>query len=57
MTANTRVYDGTTTATLNVGSATLVGGVSGDDLTLNTGSAAGNLADRNVGTAKSVTVS
>jgi len=48
VTANTRIYDGTTTATLNVGSAALVGGVSGDDLTLNTGSVAGSFADRNV---------
>jgi hypothetical protein len=57
VTANTRIYDGTTAATLNVASAALVGAVSGDTVTLNTSVAAGTFADRNVGTAKSVTVS
>src|SRR5207245_1175461 len=57
ITANNKVYDGTTTATLNVASAALVGAASGDDVTLNTGGAAGVFANANVGTAKSVTIS
>src|SRR5207247_2543431 len=57
VTANNKVYDAATTATLNVASAALVGVASGDDVTLNTGSAAGAFANANVGTAKSVTVS
>jgi len=57
ITANNKVYDGTTTATLNLASAALVGVASGDSVTLNTGSAAGVIANANVGTAKSVTVS
>jgi len=40
ITASNKVYDGTTTAVLNVGGATLVGVVSGDTVTLNGGSAA-----------------
>ena len=55
--ANNKVYDGTKTATLNLGSAALVGAINGDNITLNTGSAAGGFADANVGTAKPVTVS
>src|SRR5207245_2608687 len=57
VTANNKVYDGATTATLNLGSATLVGVISGDSVTLNTNSATGVLADARVGTAKSVAVS
>src|SRR5207247_541566 len=57
ITANNKVYDGTTNATLNVASAALVGVASGDSVTLNTGSAAGAFANANVGTGKSVTVS
>src|SRR6185503_14605071 len=57
ITANNKVYDGTTTATLNLASAALVGVASGDSVTLNTGSAAGVFANANVGTAKLVTVS
>src|SRR5439155_16359040 len=57
ITANNKVYDGTTNATLNVASAALVGVASGDVVTLNTGSAAGVFANANVGTAKSVTIS
>src|SRR5439155_14877657 len=55
--ANNKPYDGTTTATLNLGSASLVGVVSGDTVTLNTNSAVGAFASPTVGTAKSVTVS
>src|SRR5207245_1589192 len=57
ITANNKVYDATTTATLNLASAALVGGVSGDDVTLSTASASGAFANKNVGTAKTVTVS
>src|SRR5207249_1300994 len=57
ITANNKVYDGNTTATLNLGSAALVGVVSGDTVTLNTGSAAGAFATKTTATAKTVTVS
>ena len=56
ITANNKVYDGTTTVTLNTGSAALVGGFSNDVVTLNTGSAAGTFATKNVGAAKAVAV-
>jgi len=56
-TANNKVYDGGTIATINAGSATTVGLVSGDAVTLNTGSATGAFANANVGTSKAVTVS
>src|SRR5436190_1994706 len=55
--ADNKVYDGTTAVTLNLGGAAFVGGVSADEVTLNTSSAAGNFADRNVGTGKPVTAS
>src|SRR5207244_2527009 len=57
ITANDKVYSGTTAATLNAGGATLVGVVSGDTVTPNTGSATGAFADKNVGSGKTVTVS
>ena len=57
ITANNKTYDGNTTATLSVGSAALVGVISGDTVTLSTGSAAGAFADKTVGTGKGVTVS
>jgi hypothetical protein len=57
ITANNKVYDGNTTATLNTGSAALVGVVGGDDVTPDTSSAAGTFSDKNVGTGKTVTVS
>src|SRR5206468_2642423 len=49
--ANNKPYDGTTTATLNFGSAALVGVVSGDTVTLNTNSAVGAFTTPTVGTA------
>lgn len=55
-TANNKTYDGGTSATLNFGSATLVGVVTGDTVTLATTSAAGAFADANVGTGKAVTI-
>src|SRR5262249_7282820 len=56
ITANNKVYDGTTTATLNTGSASLVGVQSGDTVTLSTGSATGTFATAAVRTAKTATV-
>ncbi|MDD5681585.1 MAG: YDG domain-containing protein, partial [Candidatus Omnitrophica bacterium] len=57
ITANNKVYDGTTTATINTGSAAIVGKVSGDSVTLNTASASGAFIDPNVGTGKTVIIS
>src|SRR5207249_3200287 len=57
ITASNKLYDRTATATLNAGSATLVGVVSGDTVTLGAGSASGSFASGAVGTAKVVTVS
>jgi hypothetical protein len=56
VTAGNKVYDGNTNAVLNTGAAALTGVVSGDDVSLNAGSAAGNFNDKNVGTSKPVTV-
>jgi len=57
ITANNKVYDGNTTATLNTGGATLVGVIGLDVVTLNTGAATGTFSDKNVGVGKTVTVS
>ncbi len=57
ITANNKVYDGNTTATLNLGSAALAGAVSGDTVTLNSASATGSFASKTAGTAKTVTIS
>ena len=57
ITANNKTYDTTTAATLNTGSAALVGVVTGDNITLNTGAATGTFASTNVGTGITVTVS
>src|SRR5207237_6242747 len=57
ITANNKVYDGNATATLNTASATLVGVVGGDIVTLNTAGATATFANKNVGTGKAVTVS
>jgi hypothetical protein len=57
ITANNRVYDGTTIATLNLGSAGLTGVVAGEEVTLNTGAAMGAFADKMAGTGKTVTIS
>src|SRR6266508_2542802 len=57
VTANDKIYDGTTAASLNTSGAALVNKVSGDDVTLNTDGAAGTIADKNLGTGKTVTVS
>ena len=57
VTANNKVYDGTTAATLNLGSAGLSGVVSGDIVSLNLAGAAGAFADKTVANGKLVTVS
>ena len=57
ITANDKVYDGNTTATLNTSGATLVGAVSPDVVTLNTAGATGAFADPGVATGKTVLVS
>jgi len=57
VTANDKIYDRGLTATLNTGSASLVGVVSGDTVTLNTAGATGAFATKTVGTGKTVTVS
>ncbi|RZG85995.1 filamentous hemagglutinin N-terminal domain-containing protein [Acinetobacter sp. WCHAc060033] len=54
ITANDRVYDGTTNVSLNTGSATFNGLLNGDSLTV--GSAQGQFADKNAGTGKTVTI-
>jgi hypothetical protein len=55
ITANSKVYDGTTAATLNTGSAVLVGVISGDTVTLSTAGATGTFASKNAGTGITVT--
>ena len=57
ITANDKVYDGNTTATLNTSGVTLVGIVPMDVVTLNTAGATGAFTDPDVGTAKTVLVS
>ncbi len=54
--ATDKVYDGGTAATLSTGGEGLSGVISGDDVSLNGGSASGSFADKNVGTSKTVTV-
>jgi trimeric autotransporter adhesin len=57
ITANDKVYDGTTMATGSLSSAALVGVVPGDDVSLNESGAMGTFASKNVGTGITVTVS
>jgi hypothetical protein len=57
VTADNKVYDGTTVATLDSGSASLSGVIGGDTVNLDSGSASGSFADKNVGTGKAVTAS
>jgi gliding motility-associated-like protein len=57
ITANNKVYDGTTSANLNIGNAVLVGVLTGDDVTLETTGAAGTFTNKNVGTGKTVITS
>jgi gliding motility-associated-like protein len=55
VTANNKVYNATTVATLNTASASLTGVLAGDNVSLVTSGAAGTFANRNVGTARTVT--
>src|ERR1019366_6858070 len=55
-TANEKVYDGNTTATLNTTGATLLGIMSQDVVTLNTAGATGAFTDPNAGPGKKVLV-
>ncbi len=56
LTANSKVYDGTQSATLNTGSAILNGVLSGDTVNLNTGSGTGTFAGMNVANGVAVTI-
>ncbi|NBX03642.1 MAG: filamentous hemagglutinin N-terminal domain-containing protein, partial [Alphaproteobacteria bacterium] len=56
LSSSNKEYDGTTTAAVN-GVATLSSGVNGDSLTLDGSGATANFANKNVGTAKTVTFS
>ncbi len=56
ITANNKVYNSTTAATLNVGSAALHGVYSGDTVTLSTSGAAGTFASKDVANGITVTV-
>ncbi len=57
LTANSKVYDGTTSAALNLNAAALIGVAAGDTITLNTDAAAGAFANPDIGTDKPVTIS
>ena len=57
VTASNKVYDGSTTAALNTGSAALLGVVGDDTVSLNSVSATGLFADKNVALGKAVTTS
>ncbi|MBF8295565.1 MAG: Bacterial surface protein [Bacteroidetes bacterium] len=57
ITADDKVYDGTTSATLNTTGAALVDLVSGDIVTVSTSGANGTFAGKEVGTNKTVTIS
>jgi filamentous hemagglutinin family protein len=55
--AEDKVYDGTTAAALNTNSASVFGIIGSDDVSLETGSASGTFATKNVGTAIAVSLS
>ena len=57
LSANNKLYDGTTAATLNTGSLTLVGVEIGDNVSLVSSGAMGTFADKNAGTGKTVLTS
>ena len=57
VTANNKVYDGATAATLNIGSARLSGVIGGDVVTLVSSGATGVFANKNAGSGKSVNTS
>jgi len=55
--ANNKIYDATTAATINTGSASLSGVFAGDTVNLNSSSATGAFDNKNVGSNKPVTTS
>src|SRR5262249_25020683 len=57
ITADSKVYDASATATLDTSSAALVGVVSGDSVTLNTTNVPGSFPNKNVGFGRPVTIS
>ncbi|MFC7050216.1 YDG domain-containing protein, partial [Emcibacter nanhaiensis] len=57
ITADDKVYDGTTDATLQTGAAVFSGIISGDDLSINAGALVGNFSDKNAAVGKTVSVS
>ena len=57
LSANSKAYDGTTTATLNLGTAALTGLVGSDSVTLSPSGYTATFAGKNVGTSVGVTVS
>jgi hypothetical protein len=54
--ANNKTYDGNATATVSFGSASLVGTITGDVVTINSSACSATFNNRNVGTGKAVTV-
>jgi hypothetical protein len=56
ITADSRVYDGGTDAVIHTTGATLTGVFGSDDVSLDAGGATGAFADKNAGTAKTVTI-
>ncbi len=57
VTANNKVYNGSTAASLNTGAATLTGVIPGDAVTLVSSGATGVFSNKNAGTGKLVTTS
>ncbi|MBU3617653.1 S-layer family protein [Polynucleobacter sp. JS-Fieb-80-E5] len=57
ITANNKVYNATTAATLNVGTIAYSGVFAGDTVSVNTSNLSGTFVDKNVGTAKTVNIS
>jgi filamentous hemagglutinin family protein len=57
ITADTKVYDGTASATLNLGVVSFGGIVSGDTVNIASGSISGSFADKNAGANKAVNLS
>ncbi|WP_216231761.1 YDG domain-containing protein [Polynucleobacter sp. MWH-Jannik1A5] len=57
ITAQNKVYDATTAATLNVGTITTTGVLPGDTVTLQTSTLSGVFTDKNVGNGKTVLIS
>jgi hypothetical protein len=56
VTAQAKVYDGTTTATIDTSAAMLSGVLAGEDVSLVTSGAVGSFVDKNVGTGQTVIV-